>query len=68
MVQGWAQSLENILAELVGLFQVVKSRDEGGLPQVLRVWCRDAQGRKGGEDISIGLIGNRNVVQGLVLL
>lgn len=68
MAQGWAQSLGKILAELVGLFQVVKSRDEGRLPQVLGAWCRDAQGRKGGGDISIGLMGNRKVVQGLVLL
>lgn len=62
MTQGWAWSLEKILAELVGLFQVVKSRGEGGLPQVLGVWCRDAQGRKGGGDIPIGLMENRKVV------
>lgn len=63
MAQGWARSLEKILAELVGLFQVVKS----GLPQVLGVWCRDTWGRKGGGDILISLMENRTVVQGLVL-
>lgn len=65
MAQGWARSPEKILAELVRLFQVVKSRDEGGLPQMLGVWCRDTQGRKGGGDILISPMENRTVVQGL---
>lgn len=35
MAQGWARSLEKILAELVGLFQVVKSRTRA---DCLRCW------------------------------
>ena len=68
MAQGWTWPLEKILAELVQLFQVVKSRDQSGLPQVLGfgMWM-PREGREVG-NISIGLMENGRVVQGRVFL
>ena len=68
MAQGWTWPLEKILAELVRLFQVVKSRDQSGLPQVLGFGMgMPREGREVG-NISIGLMENGRVVQGRVFL
>lgn len=56
LAQRWTQSLEGILVELVQLSQVVKSRDQGGLPQVLGIWCRDTGEDREVGNISIGLM------------